>query len=100
MVYQNILFMLKYKLGLALTYFTDSFFHINANRYITRGTGNFTLPFKKTKFSQFSIIYRGPYLYNKIIPQNIELTKMDNLIALKNKLKQIITNLTNFIDMY
>ena len=99
-IYQNTLFMLKFKLGLVPTYFTDSFFYINANRYITRGTGNFTLPLKKTKFSQFSIVYRGPYLYNKIIPQNIELTKMDNLFALKKKLKHIIINLTNFMDMY
>ena len=79
--------MLKYKLGLVPKYFTDSFFHINANKYITRGKGNFTLPLKKTRFSRFSLIYRGLYLHNKIILQNMDLNKMDNLIALKKKTK-------------
>ena len=99
-IYQNILFMLKYNLGLVPSHFLDNFFQINSNRYTTRATGNFTLPKKTTKFSRFSISYRGPYLYNKIISENIELKALNNSATLKKKLKHLILNIKNFIDMY
>jgi len=99
-IYQNILFMLKYKLGIVPNYFTNNFFQINANKYTTRGMGNFSLPIKKTKLSQYAIVYRGPYLYNKVIPQSIELTDSGNIYTLKKNLKQLIINTTNFIDMF
>jgi len=56
-IYQNLLFMLKYKLGLAPQHFSNEFFKSNINKYDTREVGNFKLPFRKTKLSRFTISY-------------------------------------------
>ena len=78
----------------------DNFFKNGKNRYDTRGTGNFNIPFKKTNLSRFSISYRGPSLYNKLISKNTELEKMNNLNTLKTLLKDLILNTNNFMNFY
>ena len=44
---------------------------LQANIYSFR-TGNvLSIPLKRTKFGQFSIYFRGPYLWNKILAQKL-----------------------------
>ena len=47
-------------------------FSINNNKYNTRSTTTkFSKPFVKSKTSQYAISFRGPQLWNKIVPQNL-----------------------------
>lgn len=59
---------------------------------------NFSLPKKKTNFSKFSISYRGPYLWNNFLNQ--ELKQENTFFAFKNKLKTFIINGTNEIRFF
>jgi hypothetical protein len=99
-IYQNLLFMLKYKLGLVPSHFSNDFFKSNRNRYDTREVGNFNIPFRKTKLSRFTISYRGPYLYNKLISRNAIITKLDNLNCLKILLKKFVLNINNYMNLH
>ena len=62
-------------------------FNINTNKYNTKSTNTkFHKPLIKTKYNQYSIVYRGPHLWNSLIS--------DTLIDLpfssfKNKIKEM-----------
>jgi len=99
-IFQNLLFMIKYKLGLVPSHFSKNFFKNSKNRYDTRETGNFYIPFKKTNLSRFSILYRGPSLYNKLISKNTQLEKLNNINTLKIILKDLMLNTNNFMKFY
>jgi hypothetical protein len=99
-IYQNILFMFKYKLSLVPEHFTDHFFEYNTNKYNTRAMGNFKIPFEKTKLSKFSLKHRGPYLFNNIIFKNESLINLNNEHSLKSKLKSTIIKFNNYKEFF
>ena len=47
-------------------------FKINKNKYNTKTTNTrFYKPLVKTKYNQYSISYRGPQLWNSLIPDTL-----------------------------
>lgn len=92
-IFQNILFMFKYRLTLLPSFFSNDFFQINENIYGTRAHGKYSLPLRKTKRTQFSICYRGPYLFNEIVYKQNSLQTIENINLLKGKLKDHILDI-------
>ena len=83
--------MFKCKLGISPKIFQDLFTYKPHNRNLLRS--QFLLePIIKSKIEEFSICYRGPHLWNKIIVQNQDLSKLDNLSSFKSKIKSYISS--------
>ena len=55
-------------------------------------TGNvLPIPLKRTKFGQFSIYFRGPYLWNKILVQKTSICNPEYYPLFKNRLNKVIS---------
>ena len=86
----TLLFMHKVKNNTTPSIFKQSF-NINTNKYNTKSTNTkFHKPLIKTKYNQYSIVYRGPHLWNSLIS--------DTLIDLpfssfKTKIKEMLFHL-------
>ena len=62
----------KVKYGTIPNIFKDVF-KINQNRFSTRSTKtSFYKPMLRTKYNQFSIVYRGPHLWNNLISDTLQ----------------------------
>ena len=60
------------------------------------GTGNvLSIPLKRTKFGQFSIYFRGLYLWNKILAQKTLICNLEYYPLFKNRLKEVIFSLND-----
>ena len=71
-VYQVLLFMHKVKNNSIPNVFKNAFI-INSNKYnTTNANTTFYKPFFKTKCSQFSITFRGPHLWNYLVPNQMK----------------------------
>ena len=66
-ILQNLVFMYKVKNNTIPSIFQNRFMLNNKHKYTTRSSAeNYKKPIKNTKFSQFSISFRGPHLWNQI----------------------------------
>ena len=66
-ILQNLIFMYKVKNNTIPSIFQNRFMLNNKHKYTTRSSAeNYKKPIKNTKFSQFSISFRGPHLWNQI----------------------------------
>jgi hypothetical protein len=63
------------------------------SKYNLRREGLLYEPLCKTKFSQFSINYRGPHLWNKLIIDRNDISHCKNFYIFKYKLKEYILSL-------
>ena len=91
-IQQTLLFMHKVKHKNIPNVFKNSF-SINSNKYNTKSTQNsFYKPFFINRSNQFSIAFRGPSLWNSLIPENIQDLPF---YSFKNKLKELTINLNN-----
>ena len=85
-IYQILLFMHKVKNNSVPRVFNQTF-SINNNKYNTRSTKTkFSKPFVKSKTSQYAISFRGPQLWNKIVPQNLHDLSFSNFKVEINKI--------------
>ena len=92
-IFQNLIFMFKTKNGLNPEIFTNKFQNINHN-YPTRfSENNYYVPKTKRKFLKFAISSRAPSLWNEIVPSYLK--SIDSLPLFKNKLKDLLIDLTN-----
>ena len=67
----TLLFMHKVKNNTTPNIFKQSF-NINTNKYNTKSTNTkFHKPLIKTKYNQYSIVYRGPHLWNSLISDTL-----------------------------
>ena len=59
-------------------------------------TGNvLSIPLKRTKCGQFSIYFRGSYLWNKFLSQKTFICNLEWYPLFKNRLKEVIFSLNN-----
>ena len=71
--------------------FKQTFSEVN-NKYNTKSSNvNFYKPLIKTKCAQYAISYRGPRLWNTLVPNTLQNTSFNTF---KQKLKQCVYNLT------
>ena len=85
--------MFKTKNGLNPEIFTNKFQNINHN-YPTRFfVNNYYVPQTRRKFLKFAISSRAPSLWNEIVPSYLK--SIDSLPLFKNKLKDLLIDLTN-----
>ena len=89
-IYQTLLFMHKVKNNNIHDVFKDSF-TLSSNKYNTRNCKKtFLKPMFRTKLGQKSIQFRGPELWNEIIPLELQDIPFNEF---KVKLKQICLHL-------
>ena len=97
-MYQVLLFMFKTLHGLTPTIFSDYFSGIS-HKYCTRTSDhNLHTPFFKLNVSKFSIRYRGPYLWNKVI--NRDLKNLTSVQKFKLASKKLLINKSDNIFQY
>ena len=93
-ILQNLTFMFKLKNDLVPNIFKEQFVKNKKIKYATRSsTENYKLPLKKSKISQYSISFRGPYLWNKLtttISRNAA-----SLATFKQNIKKIMLSSDN-----
>ena len=81
----------------------QSFFNLATKKpptkYNLRNEGILFEPTCKTKFSQFSINYRAPHLWNKLILEKNDISKFEYYPLFKFKLKEYILSLDS-IEMF
>ena len=67
-------------------------FTINTNKYNTKSANStFYKPFFRSRCNQFSILFRGPHLWNSLVPPELQDLPYNSF---KNKIKIIMLNLT------
>ena len=90
-IFQSILFMFKVKNGDCPILFQNQFQVIN-HRYPTRYSKNsYQIPQAALKATRFSMQYRGPYLWNNILPNNLKTER--SLIIFKRLLKILLLDM-------
>ena len=97
-IFQTLIFMFKTKLKLVPNIF-QNFFTEKETKYKLKSSGNYYVPFKKSKLSQFSISFRGPHLRNTFLKNETEIKNTSSLSFFKRKLKSLIMsteNITNY----
>ena len=99
-IFQNILFMFKYKLNNLPKLFMNDYFKQSINVYETRSAVDFSIPHRPTKRSQFCISYRGPSLFNQLASNNASLNTIKSFDSIKNKLKEIIIEIENTDEFF
>ena len=60
------------------------------NKYEMRSIGTVLEPKCKTKLDQFSISYRSPQLWNKLIVTKPNLTQIDKFSSFRNNVKKLL----------
>ena len=99
-IYQNILFMFKYKLNNLPKLFMTNYFKPNTNVYETRSAVDFSIPHRTTKRSQFCISYRGPSLFNQLASNNTSLDSIKGFCSIRKKLKEIMLEIQNADEFF
>ena len=97
-IFQTLIF-IKLNSNLFLTSFKISLMKKKLYSYTLKSSGNYYVPFKKSKLSQFSISFRGPHHWNTILKNETELKNTSSLSFFKRKLKSLIMsteNITNY----
>ena len=84
-LFQTLCFMFKCNLNITPEVFSDLFRVKQVDKYTMRSQGQLIEPFKRTKISQFSITYRGPHLWSKVIA-NSKMSELTTLSSFKKNL--------------
>ena len=72
--------------------FKQSFSEVN-NKYNTKSSSiNFYEPLFKTRCEQYAISYRGPHLWNTLVPKTLQKVSFDTF---KQKIKTMFLQLDN-----
>ena len=67
------------------------------SKYSLRTSNLLSIPFKKTKFNQFSIYFRGSYLWSKTLAQKTFICNVEYYLLFKNRLKNDYTVLLSHL---
>ena len=99
-IYNTSKFIFKTQRNLVPSIFHDAFTE-KLTKYSLKSSGSYLKPFKKSKLSQFSISYRGPHVWNKIILKDSRLKNVPNVNIFSSRLKKYITSSeNNFFDFF
>ena len=91
-VYKILLFMHKVKNNNITHVFKQTFSEVN-NKYNTKSSNvNFYKPLFKTKCAQYAISYRGPHLWNTLVPKTLQNASFNTF---KQKIKTMCLQLDN-----
>ena len=92
---QVLCFTFKCKLKTAPQVFHKLYTLKPMNKYTMRSNGALIEPVCKSKFSEYSISFRAPRLWNTLALQNTDITKSLNFSCFKNKVKDILSRVEN-----
>ena len=96
-IYQVLLFMHKVK-NHNISKIFEKCFKITFNKYNTKASNkNFYKPFCKTKCAQFAISFRGPQLWNSVVPTELQEIPFTTF---KHKIKKICLHLNHESDLF
>ena len=77
--------------------FKQSFSEVS-NKYNTKSSSiNFYKPLCKTKCAQYAISYRGPYLWNSLVPRSLQTIPF---ITFKQKIKTMCLKIDNEVTYF
>ena len=97
-IFQNLVFMYQHNINSLPRIFEKSFKKIN-HKYPTRiAKKHYSVPFKKSNFSQFSFSYRDPFLWNSILTDHLRNTK--TLSIFKYQLKIYLLSHENELNYF
>lgn len=97
-VYNILCFIYKWNNDINLPIFKDLFSQKPVNKYTLRNNDFLYEPICRTKFSQFCIAFRAPFLWNKIVIPNFDLS--DTFPIFKNKLKNFILSIDDIFKYF
>ena len=96
-IYKILLFMHKVKNNNITHVFKQSFSEVS-NKYNTKSSSiNFYKPLCKTKCAQYAISYRGPYLWNSLVPRSLQTIPF---ITFKQKIKTMCLKIDNEVTYF
>jgi hypothetical protein len=97
-VFNVLRFIYMWKNDLCPLVFKDLFILKPINKYNLRNNNFVNEPFCKTRFNQFCISYRAPYLWNRIVLPHFDLST--TFPVFKNKLKNFILSIENIFEYF
>ena len=71
-----------------------------SSKYSLRTDNPLSIPQKRTKFGRFSMSFRGPYLWNKILAKKTFICNLEYHLLFKNRLKETFFFFLNDAKMY
>jgi len=99
-VFNILCFMYKCRYNLSPYVFRDIYKLKPINKYTLRRNQSLLEPKCRTNFDQFSITYRGPYLWNKIVLGNFQFSDEPSLPFFRSSLKKLIFSLENIVTYF
>ena len=98
-IYQVLSFMFTCKVYISPVIFSDIFKSKPPNKYTMRNQ-YLVEPKIKTKFEEFSISFRGPRLWNKIVIPNSNLVNLEHLLLFKHRIKAFLLGFKDILDYF
>jgi hypothetical protein len=99
-VYQTLCFMFKCKIKTAPRIFHNLYTLNSPNKYAMRSNDNLKEPNCKSRFAQYSISYRAPRLWNKLILTNLSLENLITFSIFKTKTKKIFSQIEDIQQFF
>ena len=99
-VLQVICLMFKCKMKTSPPIFHNIFQLKQPHKYTMRSTGAVFEPICKTKRDQFSICYRSPHLWNKLIIMNSICPQTESFCSFKNIVKKMLASTENILQFF
>jgi len=99
-IFQILFFMYKCKRKIAPKIFHYLFTFKPENKYVSRYTGILFEPFHTRKFSDFTISFRGPHLWNKIIASEKNLCDHESFSLFKYEVKKYLLDIKDILDFF
>jgi hypothetical protein len=99
-IVQYLCFMFKCKFKTSPPIFHDLYKLRPKNKYTLRYEGTLSTPLCKTKYSQFTMSYRAPNLWNLLILPSKEMNSTESPMVFKNKAKTAVAGLENYQDFF
>ena len=85
-----LIFLFKCKIRTCPPIFFGLFTEKPQNKYNMRSKGTLIEPISKTKLERFSISFRAPHLWNKMICPSIESFQTESLSVFKTSVKKLV----------
>ena len=99
-VFQVLCFMFKCKMKISPPIFHKIFQLKQTNKYTLRSTGTVLEPIHRTKLEEFSISFRSPHIWNKLIVTNYHQTQTGTFSSFKNIIKNMLPSTDNILQFF
>ena len=96
----NILCLNKCKYNLCPPIFKNLYNLRPENKYTLRDNGCLFEPLCRTDFDKFSVDYRGPFLWNKIVRGKFYFPELPSFLSFRYRLKKQIFSLENALTYF